>query len=75
MTTEVLIPQEAIHERLGLHSPKLHVRHHLNFVKFNWAGNTWIRRDDVLEMLKAEYEATEVPVLARLIKVFEVGTA
>lgn len=57
---DVLVPEQAIHERLGLRTlqpvwvgkgPKVNLR------RFNLNGSTYINRADVVKLLRSESEA------------------
>lgn len=73
--SERLVPEGAVHERLGIRTPTLVRTSKFNFVKLKAMGGTWLRRDQVIEFLRMEEEAVGGdPMLRRLIKVLEEGT-
>lgn len=75
MTQELVLPTGAIYERLGLKRGGLVKTRTINIPRLRFAGQVWLRRDKLLEAMKAEYEATEDPILAKFMRVLEEGTA
>jgi hypothetical protein len=72
---ENLVPEGAVHERLGIKTPTLVRTSVFNFTKLKAMNTTWLRRDQVIEFLRKEERAVGGDViLRRLIKVLEEGT-
>lgn len=77
---EVVLPSGAVHERLGIARPSVSTletprRRNVNIMKFRGMGAVWLRRSDVLRVLRAEAENTGSPIVAALVKALEEGTA
>lgn len=72
---EILVPRGAVYERLGIKRPGLVKTRTINIPKLKAFGHVWLRRDRLLAAMRAEFEATEDPILEKFMRVLEEGTA